>query len=414
MPTLKFEDFELDTQQSELRRRGEPVALEPQVFELLLYLVENGDHVVSKDDIIEHVWHGRIVSDSALSSRINAVRKALDDDGKSQRLIRTISKRGFRFIGELAGLSQTASGAAAAPISAASDGAASSSGAVHQDIRFCRTADGAQLAYATSGSGMPVVKAANWLTHLEHDWNSPVWSEFLTLMSRDHRLIRYDVRGTGMSDWDVEDISFDAFVRDLETVVDTLELERFALIGISQGCAVSIAYAARHPERVSHLILHGGYAEGRLQRPSPEEHERARTIRSLMKECWGTKQEGFSKAFSALYIPDGTPEQLQWWVDLQRISATPENASRILDANNEINVVELLPRITAPTLVMHSKTEAVTPFEQARLIAASIRNARFVPIDSANHLVMPEEPAFAVFMDEILAFLNDGESGPAS
>jgi pimeloyl-ACP methyl ester carboxylesterase len=401
----RFAGFDLDPPQRELRVGGRPVHVEPQVFDLLVLLAENRDRVVTKEEIFERIWDGRIVSESTLSSRINAARRAVGDDGDRQQVIRTVARRGFRFVAPPAPAHGTAAGPdasrEAAPRRAAADR--------QQDIRFCRTADGVQLAYATVGDGYPIVKAANYLSHLEYDWQSPVWRDFLTLLSDGNRLIRYDARGTGMSDWEVASISFDDFVRDLETVTDTTGIDRFALLGISQGCAVSIAYAVKYPERVSHLILHGGYAEGRLKRSSPVEKERGEALISLMKAFWGTEQAGFSRMFSTLFIPDGTEEQTRWWVDLQRVSASPENAVRVRRACDEIDIVDLLARVTVPTLVLHSRREAVQPFEQSRLIASSIPGARFVPLDSANHILLPQEPAWEEFTREILAFLNESE-----
>ncbi|MEX2454348.1 MAG: alpha/beta fold hydrolase [Rhodospirillaceae bacterium] len=398
-----FETFDLDPRQRELRVGGRQVHVEPQVFDLLVLLVENRERVIGKDEIFARIWDGRIVSESTLSSRINAARRALGDDGVRQSLIRTVARRGFRFVGNPA-----PPGQALRMEVPAGTGTPPAAGARQQDIRFCRSSDGVELAYATVGAGYPIVKAANYLSHLEYDWESPVWRDFLKVLSRDNRLIRYDARGTGMSDWNVDRISFDDFVRDLETVIETTGVERFALLGISQGCATSIAYAIRYPERVSHLILHGGYAQGRLRRQTQVERERGEAIIALMKAFWGTEQDGFSRMFSALFIPDGTEEQTRWWIDLQRVSASAENAVRIRRACDEIDIVDLLPRVAVPTLVLHSRREAVQPFEQSRLIASSIPNARFVPLDSANHIVLPQEPAWAGYIAEILAFLDGG------
>ncbi|MGA8821199.1 MAG: alpha/beta fold hydrolase, partial [Pseudolabrys sp.] len=250
---FSFEDFTLDSERRELRAGGGVVSIEPQVFDLLVYLIENRDRVVSKDDLIASVWGGRIVSDSTLDSRLNRARKALGDSGKEQRLIRTAARKGVRFLGEVtASNSKEALGPARA--------------IPQQEVRFCTASDGVRIAYAMAGQGPPLVKAANWLNHLEYDWQSPIWSNLFRKLAGKHRLIRYDERGNGLSDRDVDDISFDAFVHDLECVVEAVGLNRFALLGISQGCAVSIVYAIRHPERVSHLVLLGGFAHGRAKR----------------------------------------------------------------------------------------------------------------------------------------------------
>jgi DNA-binding winged helix-turn-helix (wHTH) protein len=248
-----FSDHVLDVDRRELRRGSGLIALEPQVFDLLVYLVQNRDRVVSKDDLIAAVWGGRVVSDSTLTSRINAARKAVGDSGERQQLIRTFSRKGIRFVGAVSAPGDPRGPDGGALVPPAPPG-------LRQEIHFCTASDGVRIAYAEVGRGTPLVKAANWLNHLEYDWQSPVWRHLLRAFAADHRLVRYDARGNGLSDWDVDDISFDSFVRDLESVVQATGLQRFALLGMSQGCAVSAAYAVRHPERVSHLVLYGGFA----------------------------------------------------------------------------------------------------------------------------------------------------------
>ena len=198
---------------------------------------------------------------------------------------------------------------------------------MQQEVRFCTSSDGVRIAYATVGQGPPLVKAANWLNHLEYDWQSPVWRHLLRELARDRLLVRYDERGNGLSDWDVEDISFDAFVLDLETVADAAGLERFALLGISQGCTVSIAYAVRHPERVTHLVLYGGYASGRRTRGSPEEIEQAEAMPTLMRHGWAQENPAFRQIFTTRFIPEATAEQIQWFNDLQRMTTSRRTRS---------------------------------------------------------------------------------------
>jgi DNA-binding winged helix-turn-helix (wHTH) protein/pimeloyl-ACP methyl ester carboxylesterase len=392
---FRFENHVLDAEKRELRRGAQLVAVEPQVFDLLLYLVQNRDRVVSKDDLIASVWGGRIVSDSTLDSRINAVRKAVGDNGDEQRLIRTIARKGIRFVCTVD-----------EPEVAAAKAKAAAAVAPHQEIHFCTASDGVRIAYALAGKGPPLVKAANWLNHLEYDWQSPVWSHLLHALAAEHRLIRYDERGNGLSDWDVKDISFDAFVRDLESVVDAAGLERFALLGLSQGCAVSIAYAVRHPERVSHLVLYGGYARGRRKRGSIRESQQADALLTLMSQGWGQENPAFRHIFTSLFIPGGTTEQMRWFDDLQRVTASAENAVRIREAMNIIDVSDLLPRVSVPTLVMHCRSEAVIPFEEGRRLAAGIPGARFVALEGQNHLILENEPAWGRFLEEVEAFLK--------
>jgi len=275
-----------------------------------------------------------------------------------------------------------------------------------QEIHFCTTEDGVRLAYSHIGSGPPLVKTGNWMTHLEFDLETPIWRHFYRELSRDHTLIRYDARGNGLSDRDVEEVSFETFVTDLESVVDAIGLERFALLGISQGCAVSIAYAVRHPQRVSHLILFGGYPVGWAKRArSAAEKEQGAAMLTLVRLGWGQENPAFRQLFTSQFIPGGTKEQVDWFNELQRISTTPEDAARNLIATGDTDVSALLAQVSVPTLVMHSRDDARVPFDQGRRVAAGIPGARFVPLPSRNHLILEDEPAFPKFLQEIRAFL---------
>jgi class 3 adenylate cyclase/pimeloyl-ACP methyl ester carboxylesterase len=274
-----------------------------------------------------------------------------------------------------------------------------------QEIRFCTASDGVRIAYATAGSGPPLVKAANWLNHLEHDWVSPAWRHLLRDLTRDFFLVRYDERGNGLSDWDVEDVSFESFVADLETVVDAVGLERFPLLGISQGCSVSVAYAVRHPERVSHLVLYGGYARGVCRRGDPGAAEGAEAVITLMRQGWGRENPAFRQLWTTHFMPEATQEQAKWFNDLQRITASPENAIRIRRALDHIDVSSLLSAVRVPTLVLHARGDDAVPFEEGRRLAAGIPGARFVALDSRNHMILEHEPAWPRFMDEVRSFL---------
>ena len=290
---------------------------------------------------------------------------------------------------------------------------------MQQQIRFCKTADGVRLAYASVGAGAPLVKAANWLSHVEYDWRTPVWRPLLERLARRRRLIRYDERGCGLSDWDVDEMSLEAWVRDLEAVVDAAGLERFSLLGISQGGPIAIVYAVRHPERVSRLILWGAYARGYLKRdPTPAQIEEWRVLLDLMRIGWGRETAAFRHVFTSMFIPDGSPEQLRWFDDLQRESTTPENAARILAGFGNLDVRDLAPLVKVPTLVLHGRGDMRVPFEEGRILATLIPGARFVPLESRNHLLLEGEPAFDQFFSEVDAFLDaDGDgaaAGPTS
>jgi pimeloyl-ACP methyl ester carboxylesterase/DNA-binding winged helix-turn-helix (wHTH) protein len=391
-----FGDYSLDVERRELCRGAEHVALEPQVFDLLTYLVVNRDRVVTKDDLIASVWRGRIVSDSTLTSRINAVRKAVGDSGEQQTLIRTIARKGIRFVGELK------ESPAATPVRSAPP----STTAPRQDVHFCTAPDGVRIAYAAVGDGPPLLKTANWLNHLEYDWESPVYGPLLHEIAAEHLLIRYDARGNGLSDWDVSEMSFEAFVRDLEAVVEALGIKRFPLLGISQGCAIAIGYAVRHPERVSHLVLYGSFARGRRKRGSAEEIANSEALLTLMRQGWGNENPAFRQLFTSLFIPGGSEEQTKWFTDLQRITATPENAVRLRQAVDDIDISDLLPQVKAPTLVLHCRNDAVQPFDEGRRVAAGIPGARFIALEGRNHVPLKGEPAWTRLLQEMRDFIR--------
>ncbi len=275
-----------------------------------------------------------------------------------------------------------------------------------QEIRYFLSQDNVRIAYAIVGQGPPLVWTASFLRHLEFDWQSPIWQHWLEALSSRYTLIRYDERACGLSDWDVRDISFDAWVRDLEDLVDHLGLDRFRMIALSQAGAVAIAYAARHPERVSHLILHGAYARGRFHRQdNPQAVEEAQTLLSLTKLGWGQDSPAFRQVFSMQLMPEATKEQIAWFDELMRISMTPDNAVRAEAEMYQINVLDLLPELRVPTLVTHCRTDAAVPFAEGRILASQIPGAQFVPLDSKNHLLLPSEPAWEQFARQVHSFM---------
>lgn len=281
---------------------------------------------------------------------------------------------------------------------------------MNQEIRFCVSPAGVQIAYSNSGEGPPLVKAANWLSHLEFDWQSPVWRPWLERLQQHHTLIRYDERGCGLSDRRITDFSFEAWVRDLELVVEALGLERFPLMGISQGGPIAIAYAVRHPKKVSHLILYGSYARGALKRNlSAQKLEELNLLTQLIKVGWGQENPAFRQVFSSIFIPDGTPKQYHWFNDLQRMSTSPENAAKIVTGFNSIDVRDIAPKVQCPTLVLHTTGDLRIPFEEGRLLAALIPDARFVPLESNNHILLETEPAWQNFFEEFYRFLGIAE-----
>ncbi len=277
-----------------------------------------------------------------------------------------------------------------------------------QEIRYCRAEDGTRLAYAISGSGPVLLKAGNWLNHLEYDWESVAWSHALHELSRDRTLVRYDARGNGLSDRTVANISFDAWVSDLETVADAAGLDRFPLLGISQGCALSVAYAVRNPERVTHLIFYGGYARGRLKRTrTDEEREQWHAMRTLLRLGWGADNPTFRQLFTTSFMPDASKEQMDAFNELQRRTASPEQAVRHFEVAGNVDVTDLLHKVRVPTLVMHARNDLFVPLEMGRELAAGIPGARFITLESRNHMFLAGEPAAAQFFEELRRFLAE-------
>jgi pimeloyl-ACP methyl ester carboxylesterase/DNA-binding winged helix-turn-helix (wHTH) protein len=395
----RFDGFVLDTQRYELRHGDEIVRVEPQVFDVLTQLVRNRERCVTKEELFDAVWGGRFVGEAALTSRIKAARRALGDDGESQRFIRTVRGRGYQFVGTVADDT---------PATPEQPEQPDEPPPPRQQIAFCRAADGVRLAYAVAGEGSPLVRAANWMTHLGYDIESPVWRHWVRDLSLRHTFIRYDERGCGLSDWSATDFSFDDWVSDLESVVEALGLERFPLLGVSQGAAVAVAYAARHPERVSKLVLCSSYARGRGTRAVNEEEKRAAALDlELARVGWGRDDPAFRQVFAAQFIPDGTRADWAAFDQLQRRTTSPENAVRFLEEFGRIDVRDEAGRVSCPTLILHSRDDHRQPLRAAEELAALIPDSRLVALNSNNHLLTAAEPAWQVFLDEVDSFLAE-------
>lgn len=275
-----------------------------------------------------------------------------------------------------------------------------------QKVDFCTAADGARIAYASVGKGHPIVKAANWLSHLEHDWDAPIWSPLFRELAMDHHFIRYDERGNGLSDWEVDTLTFDAFVTDLESVVESSQVDRFALLGISQGAAVSIAYAVKHPERVSHLILFGGYPAGWRINATENEIQEREAVMTLTKTGWGRDNPAYRQIFTSTFMPSASSDELTWFNEFQRLTTSPENAVRFLSVFGDIDVRDQLAKVKVPTLVIHSAGDRRIPVSVGQGIAAAIPNAQFLRLESDGHLLLGREPASRVFVDAVLQFIR--------
>ena len=354
--TLGFDVYTLDLQRCSLLRGSKEIQLRPKSFDLLRYLVEHAGRLVSKEELIQAIWPDVFVTEDSVVQCIGDIRTALRDD--AHRIIKTVPRRGYVFAAELSDMEL---GKQPPAISSRS-----------QEITFCRTKDGVNLAVACVGQGLPVLYIPTWATHLEYDWQSPIRGPLMPLLADRFRLIRYDGRGFGLSDRDVGEISFATFERDLVTVVDALHLRRYALLGVSQGAAIAIAHAARYPERVSKMVLHGGFALGRNKR-SAKEAELAKAWIAIMREAWEGDNSALLRIFSSVWLPGATAEQIKWYANLLQLSTSVENAIMNRNAAHDIDVVNLLSKISAPTLVLHCRHDNVAPSRRGAALPRQFR-----------------------------------------
>lgn len=288
---------------------------------------------------------------------------------------------------------------------------------MRQTVRFLNTEDDVTLAWAEAGRGPPLIRASNWLTHLEYDWKSPVWRHWTEFLAKHFHYVRYDERGCGMTDWEVGELSFDRWVADLDAVIEAAGVdEPMVLFGVSQGAAVAIAYAVEHPDRVSHLILHGGYAVGAKGRDDFDHVRAYQAMQELARVGWDKPNPVFRQVFTSRFIPEGTEKQVGWFNDLCRRTTTPEIAYRLLDARGDVDIRHLLGQVRVPTLVLHPDKDEVIPFREGKRLAREIPDATFVPLDSRNHVLLEHEPAWRDFKAAVLEFagLAGGTSTAAS
>lgn len=405
MGIYSFGPFRLEVEERRLLREGQAIQLRGKIFDTLCVLVANRGRLMRKDELLETIWPNSAVEENSLDQNISHLRKALAD-GKNFKYIETVPRQGYRFVAEVAEHEPSTADSKSSPLGNLPK-------MPRQEIQYFTSDDGAKIAYSIAGSGPPLVKAANYLNHLDFEWKSPIWAHWVAELTRHHTLIRYDERGNGLSSWNVTDFSFEAWVRDFEKLMEIVGPQRVPILGISQGGAVAIAYAARHPERVSQLILYGSFARGWSLR-GEEEVERRNALLTLVRLGWGKDHPAFRQTFSMMFMPEGGPEQIEWFNELQRISTSPENAVELLKAAGSINIVDLLPEIQCPTIVLHSRDDVVIPFSEGRLLASRIRGAKMVELPSRNHLVIPPEPAWEIFIREVGQFLGwDSSSVPS-
>lgn len=389
-----FAGLEMDCGRFVLTRDGQDVPVEPQVFDILKLLAEHAGEVVSKDEMIAEVWGGRIVSDATISARINAARMAVGDNGKDQGVIRTVPRRGFTLVATV----EAASDAPAAETAPAKE--------IRQTIRYTASPDGPSIAWSRAGSGPPVLFGWHHLSHLEKDWSSVLVHDGLQQMAARHELIRYDLRGAGLSDPLRADDTIEAHVTDMLAVADAAGLERFPVVALLQAAPVAIRLAARHPDRVSRLVLHNGYARGRAMREqAPPDPENDPFIALLKSGGWGDPENGFMRAWTTMVLPMATADEITEMIRLIAHSGSPEEA---LVQRNLIDVLDVtgdLAKVQAPTLVIHARLGAVHPVAEGRRLAAGIPGAEFLEVDSSNTFFMPSDPVFARVQEATLEFL---------
>ena len=384
-------EFELDVQRMELRKNGQPLAIQPLVFDVLRYLVQRRERVVLKDELFDDIWPRRVVTESTLTARIKTARQLLGDDGHSQHMIRTVHGRGFQFVGPVRVVSEDDKRPAAIPTA----------------IRFVSVRGDVKLAVAKTGSGPALVKVANWLTHVEKDTDSPIWAHWVRDLSHRHTFVRYDSRGCGLSDRDLAGIelnNLDLWIEDLLFVVDSLGIERFSLLGLSQGGPVAIGFAARYPDRVDRLILHGTYARGMNRRGDVAQAQQASLQVNLAEVGWAVPDSRFVEVFSKLMVPDAGEQEMRWFNELQQTTCDGKTAGRLEAAMHDVDVSALASSLRTPTLVTHGVEEVAVPFEEGRRLASLIPSATFLPLECKNHVMLASDSAWPAFVSAVENF----------
>jgi DNA-binding winged helix-turn-helix (wHTH) protein/pimeloyl-ACP methyl ester carboxylesterase len=398
---FRFEGYELDPATRELRNESGPVHLEQQVFDVLRHLAEHRDRVVPKTELLDAVWGDRFVSESALTSRVKSARQAVGDSGERQQVIKTIHGVGYRFVASVDVVIEEE--ASAVPtVERLPD--------LELRIRFVEAAGGVSLAVAETGEGPHLVKAATWLTQVDKDTgHSPVWGHWVRALSRRYRYVRYDPRGCGLSDRDLagQDLTaLDLWIDDLRRVIDGLDQERVILLGVSQGGPVAVGFAARYPERVSHLILYGTYARGMKRRGDPVQSDEAGLQVDLARVGWGTQNDSFREIFARQFVPDAQSDEIVWFNNQLRMTTNSTNAPLLEGAFHELDVSDLARQVVTPTLVLHAVGDRAVPFEEGRHLARLIAGARFVTLESRNHILLQRDAAFPQFINEIERFTS--------
>ena len=406
---LRFGPCALDLDRRQLWRDGQEVHLEPQVFDLIAHMAQSGGAVVSKDRLVEVVWQGLAVSDATIAARISAARAALGDSGKQQAVLRTIPRRGLAFVPDLVPQTPPASDTTAP----ASDTTAPAAPPIPTtlpatlDVSYALSADGTAIAWTAQGCGPPLVRIGHWLSHLEMDGQSAIWGPLIARLGQGRRLIRYDLRGTGLSARDADLSGIDVFAEDLAAVADAAGTEQFDLFAASQAAPVAIRFAARWPDRVRRLVVVGGYVEGRAHRAGRGEDLDEDTMLAMIRAGWGKADSPFMRAFATLFAPDATRQQRADLVAMQLSTTSADTAVALRRVIDRFDVRADLAKVALPALIFHASGDAIQPLSQGQKLAAHLKGAQFVRLDSDSHMLLPQDPAWAEMLDRTDAFLND-------
>ena len=394
MPKYAFGKYLFDVDERRLLRDNEEVRLRGKLFDTLRVLVENAGKLVRKDAFMESVWPDSVVEDNNLDYCISQLRKLFHP----AKYIETVPRHGYRFVAEVTTPKPRGRTIQLESVQQSSD-------LPDQQIQFFTTSDGVRIAYTVGGQGPVLVRTTHWLNHLDFEWKNPLQRQWLSEIMQHNMLVRYDQRGSGLSDWNLSDFSFERTVQDFEELVDAAGLEKFSILGGCQGAAVGIAYAVRHPERVTRLIINGTFANG-WPAPGPGAQEHLQAMLTLIRSGWGRDNPAFRQLWTTLFRPDVDAAEASWLNELQRISASPENAARMMAEFPNIRVLDMLPKVSCPTLVLHSREDGAVPVQEGKLIAARIRGARFIELPSRSHMIGPGDAAWEQFVNEFSAFLG--------
>jgi len=389
-----FGNYLLDVDERRLLRDSQEIRLRGKLFDTLRLLLENAGKLVRKDAFMESVWPDSVVEDNNLDYCISQLRKLFHP----AKYIETVPRHGYRFVASVTTSKPRERLSQLEPTAQSPD-------APDQHVEFFTTTDGVRIAYNTGGHGPTLVRTIHWLNHLDFEWRTPSQRDWLSEIMRHHTLVRYDQRGSGLSDWNVSDFSFERTIQDFEELVDHIGLQTFAILGGCQGAAVGIGYAVRHPERVTKLIINGTFANG-WPAPAPGAREHLDAMLTLIRSGWGRDNPAFRQLWTTLFRPDADTTEMAWMNELQRISSSPENAARMMAEFPNIRVLDMLPKISCPTLVLHSREDGAVPVQEGKMIAARIRGARFVELPSRSHMVGPGDTAWEQFVQEFSAFLG--------